>query len=147
MNAATKQTKVQQAIEQAKPLVDAIIARGGRCMEQVLDKKFGLVFERWLLQNGTSVVVMAAPQFREVFIEATPRQNSWDATFAALDVAAGERPAPWVQPLKDAAAYVELFTGNGVQEQPSDEVKLPNGDFSAQLIANNARAVLPKAVA
>jgi hypothetical protein len=47
-----------------------------------------------------------------------------------------------VAALRDATAYVELFTGDGVREQPSADVRFPNGDFDAEKIAANARAVL-----
>lgn len=46
--------------------------------------------------------------------------------------------------LRDAVAYVELYTGNGVQVQPRSCVLKPGGDFDAEKIARNAREALAK---
>lgn len=82
------EAKLRKAMQFGQELVGEIIQRGGRCMEQVIDREYALYFERWLLPNGVSVVAVYNDSYREVFIEATPRQNSWDATRAALDAAA-----------------------------------------------------------
>lgn len=81
-------TKVQKAYEYARPLIDTMLAREARRMERLTDKQFGIVAERWLLPNGVSVMIYASRTYREMFIEATPGVNSWDATWAALDAAA-----------------------------------------------------------
>lgn len=44
--------------------------------------------------------------------------------------------------LQAAAAYVELFTPNGVHQQPPSWAIKPDGDFDAEVIAERARAAL-----
>jgi hypothetical protein len=117
-----RKTKISEANEGGGQLIDAIIARGARSMEQVVDRRFGLVFDRWILPNGTSVVSMLAPEYREVFIQPTPDSNKWADTFAALDVAAGLKPAPTMVHLVAVLeafrtcigrdAFAEFVTGN-----------------------------------
>ena len=46
--------------------------------------------------------------------------------------------------LEATTAYVELYTGNGVQKQPPEKYIKPNGGFDAEAIALNARMVLRK---
>jgi hypothetical protein len=65
-----KTTKTAAATVAGKPLIDAIHDRGARSMEQVIDRRFGLIFERWLLPNGTGLVSLLAPEYREVFDDA-----------------------------------------------------------------------------
>lgn len=36
-----------EARKASKPLIARIIERGGRCMKQVIDREFGIFFERW----------------------------------------------------------------------------------------------------
>ena len=55
-----------------------------------------------------------------------------------------EREAELVAALRDALAFVELSTGRGVRKQPRAEVRLENGDFDAEAIAENARDALSK---
>lgn len=88
-----KQTKLQKGCESIRPIVEKVMKHGARCMEQLTDKQFGLVMERWLLSNGVSVLVYGGPTYRELFIEAAPFTNSWDALDAAL-LAAASRTAP-----------------------------------------------------
>lgn len=55
-----------------------------------------------------------------------------------------ESPA-LVDALRAATAYVELFTGNGVQEQPPEwAIDEQTGEYSAEMIARQCRAVLAK---
>jgi len=76
--------KMREAFVYGRPLIDRLVDRGARCMEQVIDKQYALFFERWLFPNGRSVVVMYSPTFREVFIQ--PKQSvTWQETDAALD--------------------------------------------------------------
>lgn len=44
--------------------------------------------------------------------------------------------------LRATTAHVELYTGNGVTEQPSPEFVQPNGDFDTEKIAAAGRAAL-----
>jgi hypothetical protein len=81
-------TKHAAAMASGKEITDRIIARGGRCMEQVIDREFAIYAERWLLPNGVGLIAYYGPDYREVFVEAAPHTNSWAATEAALDAAA-----------------------------------------------------------
>lgn len=49
--------------------------------------------------------------------------------------------------LQAATAYVELATGNGVRKEPPARYIKPNGDFDAEAIARDARAILAKVAA
>lgn len=68
-------------------LTERIIALGGRCMEQVIDREHAIYAERWLFPNGVGVIAYYSPKYREVFIQST-REISWTATDAALAKAA-----------------------------------------------------------
>lgn len=46
--------------------------------------------------------------------------------------------------LRAAAAYVELFTGNGVRQQPPAWALKSDGEFDAEVIAARAREILAK---
>lgn len=87
---AAKQKPLNEAVAGIKPIVDKLVSEkiGARCMEQVTDK-CGVVFERWLLRNGTSVVIFGTPHWRDAFIQAAPGSNTWADTLAAIDRAAG----------------------------------------------------------
>lgn len=85
---AVTKNRLKAAWSNGRPLIERIIARGGRCMEQVRDGESPLYFERWLLPNGVSVVIEYNETYREMFIEAAPRNGTWEALDAALDRAA-----------------------------------------------------------
>lgn len=82
----TKNHQLAQA--RGHHFVERIINVGGHCMEQVIDRKSAVYFERWLLPNGVSVVVMYGPIYGELFIESAPFQSSWTALEQALAAAA-----------------------------------------------------------
>ena len=46
--------------------------------------------------------------------------------------------------LAAAVAYVELYTGNGVREQPHSRYQMPSGDFDAEAIARDARIAIER---
>lgn len=84
----------KRAHANGKRFTDRVVAVGGRCMEQVIDRTYVLYFERWLLPNGVAVVVMYGEQYGEIFIQAAPFRNDWDATEGALNDAAALASVP-----------------------------------------------------
>ncbi len=84
-------SKVREAYARCKPGRDALVESNARAMECTEDKS-GMVWERWLLPNGTSAVLVATPVWWNVFIPATD-ENSIDATVAAIKAAATRVPS------------------------------------------------------
>jgi hypothetical protein len=86
-------SKIAKTQEALKPGLDAIIAAGGRCMEQVLDRENGIVVERWVFSNGRSVIAYGTPLWREFFEIIAPESNTWEATIEGLKRVAGVDPS------------------------------------------------------
>lgn len=76
--------KIREAQERLQPLIDQLRELGARCMEQTIDPEFGMICERWLLPNGKSVVVYGSPDWRDLYLQASPFTNDWDSMFTAL---------------------------------------------------------------
>lgn len=79
-------SKVSDAYNRCKAGRNALAEAGARSMETTEDK-CGIVWERWLLPNCTSVVLYATPFGWNVFSPLTD-DNSTDATVAAIKAAA-----------------------------------------------------------
>lgn len=80
-----KQTKIQEAYARCKEARDHLAVKlHARLMENLEDKKFGIVNERWLLPNGRSVMLMSTPDWWDVY---RPVSDSGriDLTIAAID--------------------------------------------------------------
>ena len=89
-----KPTKTQEALERLRELHGRLTMIGARKLEEVIDRKAGLIFQRWYLPNGTNVVTRASSEGADAFLESTPFVNSWQATFDKLDeLSRLERPA------------------------------------------------------
>lgn len=86
---AKQTTALEEAQAGIRPAVEKVIALGGRCMEQTCDRA-GIVWERWLLPNGSSVILFGTPHWRDVFVSVAPRASLWTQTLEALDIAARE---------------------------------------------------------
>lgn len=84
-------SEVTKAYERSKHGREALVAVGGRCMEATEDKA-GIVWERWLLPNGTSAVLFATPHWWDVFTPATT-ENTINATVDAIKAAAERKAA------------------------------------------------------
>ncbi len=96
MTATKRQTPKQKAIEGIAPIIAKLRELEARCMEQTLDAA-GIVWERWLLPNGVSVVVMGTPHWRDCFMPTAPFTADWAPTLAGLAELAG-RTAPPARP-------------------------------------------------
>jgi hypothetical protein len=80
-----KLTKIQECYQRSQTL-RSNLGKLGRCMEVVEDKKYGVLFERWVI-GRTSVVLFSTPSWTEVFRPVTD-DMTWDGTFAALEALA-----------------------------------------------------------
>jgi hypothetical protein len=80
-----KLTKIQEAYQRAEMLRRSL-GKLGRCMEATEDKKYGILWERWLV-GATSIVVFSTPSWTEVFKPLT-EDMTWDGTIAALQALA-----------------------------------------------------------
>jgi hypothetical protein len=76
-----KQKPLYRAYEIAGPLRRAL-SDLGRCME-VTEDKHGILWERWLVSGGRSVLLMATPHFVDVFTPVTDDMTN-DGTIKAL---------------------------------------------------------------
>jgi hypothetical protein len=77
----TKQKPLHKAYELSEPLRHAL-SDLGRCME-VTEDKCGILWERWLVSGGRSVLLMATPHFVDVFASVTD-DVTIDGTIKAL---------------------------------------------------------------
>lgn len=82
-----RNSQVTAAYERSQAGRDALSEAGARCMESTEDKA-GMVWERWLMPDGTSAVLVATPMWWNVFTPITP-DPTVDATVAAIRAAAG----------------------------------------------------------
>lgn len=80
-----KLTKIQEAYQRCEKLRNCL-HKLGRCMEVVEDKKYGVLFERWVVGRA-SVVLFSTPSWTEVFKPVT-EDMTWDGTIAALEALA-----------------------------------------------------------
>lgn len=92
--------KHRRAQASGRELTDRIRNLGGRCMEQIIDDDFAIYCERWILPNGVGVIAYYSQDYREVFIAATPDENTWAATEAVLAKAAGSTAQTRFDPLE-----------------------------------------------
>lgn len=79
-------SKVSDAYQRCKAGRSALVEAGAQSMETTEDK-CGIVWERWLLPNCTSVILYATPHGWDVFAPLT-KDNSIDATVEAIKAAA-----------------------------------------------------------
>jgi hypothetical protein len=80
-----KLTKMQEAYQRCE-MMRRSLGKLGRCMEVTEDKKYGILWERWLV-GKTSVVLLSTPDWTEVFKPLT-EDMTWDGTVAALETVA-----------------------------------------------------------
>ena len=85
------QTEVAKAYERSKPGRDALSEVGARCRESMEDKA-GMVWERWLLPDSTSAVLVATPFWWNVFTPITADPTT-AATVEAIAGLAAKAPA------------------------------------------------------
>lgn len=79
---------VAQAYTRAEVLRKALREVGG-CME-VTEDPHGIVWERYLLNNGRNAVLFSTPHWCDVFVSVAPLDGSYDGTIAALKAHATE---------------------------------------------------------
>lgn len=79
-------SKVSDAYGRCKIARNTLSEIGARPMECTEDK-CGIVWERWLLPNGTSAILYATPHGWDVFTPVT-QDNAIEATVAAIKEAA-----------------------------------------------------------
>jgi hypothetical protein len=79
---------IDAAIRGIQPMIAELVQLGASCVQQVIEAKGGTVIERWMLPNGTSVVVYGTPVWRDAFLPAPSPTNAWSETIAAIRAAA-----------------------------------------------------------
>lgn len=79
--------KIRAVQKRLQPAFSAIMDSGGQCMEQVLDRENGILTERWLMPNGTSLIVYGTPLFCDVFVSISGGA-SWQDTIDGIKRAA-----------------------------------------------------------
>lgn len=84
-------SKVSEAYSRSSKGRDALIDVGA-CAIECTEDTCGIVWERWLLPNGTCVILHATPHSWNVFVPCT-NENFIAATIDAIKVAAGAQPA------------------------------------------------------
>jgi len=82
-------SKISDAYTKCQPIRDAL-ANNGRCIE-VTEDKAGILWERWILHNGTSVVLFATPHWYDVFSPITTSSRISDTVEAIERAAQAER--------------------------------------------------------
>lgn len=73
---------VRSAYERCKVLREGLRKLGG-CMEATEDK-YGIVWERWLLNNGRNAILFSTPHWCDIFVSVAPDDGTYDGTLAAL---------------------------------------------------------------
>ena len=74
-------SKVTQAYELAAP-IRIELGKLGRCME-VTEDKAGILWERWIIHNKRSVILVATPRWADVFVPLSD-DLTWNGTIEAL---------------------------------------------------------------
>lgn len=83
-----EKAQVAEAYARCETLRRALREVGG-CME-VTEDKAGIVWERYLLNNGRSALLFSTPHWCDVFVSVAPNDGSYDGTIAALKTHAAE---------------------------------------------------------
>lgn len=83
---ATKKL-MHDTYNRCEPMRKAFSDMDARCMEVTEEKKYGILWERWVLPNGKSAVLWATPFGWDVFLPAGDT-NSTEATIALVRSAA-----------------------------------------------------------
>ena len=78
--------RIQETVDFCRPGREILLKARARRMEQCVDKQ-GLVFERWLLPNGTSLVLVATSQWWNVFRPVTESNRVADTERAIAELA------------------------------------------------------------
>lgn len=87
MNKREKE-QVRLAYERCETLRRALNKVGG-CME-VTEDKAGIVWERYLLNNGRNAILFSTPHWCDIFVSVAPVDGSYDGTIAALEAHSSE---------------------------------------------------------
>lgn len=84
---AAKLSKVAQAYERCKVARSALTDAGGACME-VTEDKAGILWERWVMPGGVSLILFATPTWFDVYAPLTNSNKMHDVVARIAAVAA-----------------------------------------------------------